>query len=336
MTTADRGVARSTPTGLRVRAYRGEADVPAIVGVMNAEFAHDGVPARVTIEDKLAQYRHASESFDPTRDLTLAEIDGEPVGYAVRGWNDAHDSELREYRVDGAVVPQWRARGVGSALLRESMGRAREMAAGHDTTRARAFGSFSHQGQLRDEALLRRNGFAAVRYFFIMARPGLDDVTAVPLPPGLEIRPVTAADARAVWAADVESFRDHWGGYDDSEASFLRWREAPEYDPTLQVVAFDGDQVAGAVICVINEQENALLGLNRGWLDDVFTRRPWRGRGLARALMSRALLVLRERGVSSAALDVDAANPSGALGLYESAGFIVERRSTAWRRELEI
>ena len=39
--------------------------------------------------------------------------------------------------------------------------------------------------------------------------------------------------------------------------------------------------------------------------------------------------------MTSAVLGVDAANPSGALGLYESAGFAVEARFSAWRKPLE-
>ena len=77
------------------------------------------------------------------------------------------------------------------------------------------------------------------------------------------------------------------------------------------------------------------LGLQRGWLSSVFTRRPWRRRGLAAALISRSLALLRERGMTSAALGVDADNPSGALGLYESAGFAVHERFCAWRRPME-
>jgi ribosomal protein S18 acetylase RimI-like enzyme len=64
----------------------------------------------------------------------------------------------------------------------------------------------------------------------------------------------------------------------------------------------------------------------------VFTRRPWRRRGLATALIARSLVVLRERGMTSAALGVDAANASGALGLYEGLGFAVDTRASAWRK----
>ena len=64
----------------------------------------------------------------------------------------------------------------------------------------------------------------------------------------------------------------------------------------------------------------------------VFTRRPWRKRGLASALIGRSLELLRERGMTSAVLGVDADNPTGALALYERAGFEPSYRASAWRK----
>ena len=62
---------------------------------------------------------------------------------------------------------------------------------------------------------------------------------------------------------------------------------------------------------------------------------PWRRRGLGSALVARSLIVFRERGMTSAGLGVDADNPTGALGLYERAGFEVDFRSTAYRKPME-
>jgi ribosomal protein S18 acetylase RimI-like enzyme len=89
------------------------------------------------------------------------------------------------------------------------------------------------------------------------------------------------------------------------------------------------------VLNAIYPEENEDLGSQRGWLDSVFTRRAWRRRGLARNLIVRSLHLLHERGMEAAVLGVDADNPSGALGLYEAAGFVVTERTTAWRRPLE-
>ena len=144
-----------------------------------------------------------------------------------------------------------------------------------------------------------------------------------------------AEDGPQIWRADHDAFQDHWGGSDDSEASFRRWVESPEFAPDLMVVAFDGDEIAGAVLNAIYPEENAALGIQRGWLDSVFTRRPWRRRGLAGSLIVRSLHLLRDRGMKIAALGVDAENPSGALGLYESVGFAEVQRTLVWHRPME-
>ena len=45
--------------------------------------------------------------------------------------------------------------------------------------------------------------------------------------------------------------------------------------------------------------------------------------------------VLASEGMEVAALGVDADNPSGALRLYQSHGFEVTSRGSAWRRPME-
>jgi ribosomal protein S18 acetylase RimI-like enzyme len=174
-----------------------------------------------------------------------------------------------------------------------------------------------------------------VRYFFDMARPTMDDIVVPPLPDGLEIRPVRGDQFRQLWDADVEAFRDHWGGFDASEERYRSWLEDPKFDPSLFVVAWDGEEIAGGVINQINETENRAFNRKRGWLQSVFVRRPWRRRGLARAVVARSLVVLRDRGMTSAGLGVDADNPTGALRLYQEAGFEVEHRSTAYRKPMD-
>ncbi|GGO03144.1 GNAT family N-acetyltransferase [Saccharibacillus kuerlensis] len=67
---------------------------------------------------------------------------------------------------------------------------------------------------------------------------------------------------------------------------------------------------------------------NVGAIEEVFTREPYRRRGLASALLTRALEELREAGCEEVELDVETLNDS-ALHLYTSAGFSIvteERR----------
>ena len=138
-----------------------------------------------------------------------------------------------------------------------------------------------------------------------------------------------------MWEAEVKALRDHWGGLGESPEAFARWSGDPRLDPSLFVVGFAGDEVAGAVRNVIDDEENELFDRRRGTLDVVFVRRPYRRRGLARALVLLSLRLLRERGMTSAARGVDSENPNAALALYRSCGFEIHSSSTVWRKPLD-
>jgi ribosomal protein S18 acetylase RimI-like enzyme len=63
-------------------------------------------------------------------------------------------------------------------------------------------------------------------------------------------------------------------------------------------------------------------------------RRPWRGRGLGRALLLRTFAEFRRRGVTRVTLGVDAENPTGATRLYESVGMDVELEAVVYEKTL--
>jgi mycothiol synthase len=327
---------KQPPEGLRLRPYAGESDIPLIVDIINRELQADHVPEHVSVRGVTAWYSHPNDKFDADRDVTIAEIDGEAVGFAQRSWIDTTLEQNREYRNDGAVAPGWRRRGIGTALLAHNIERARALARTQETDRPRILGSFTSDRQTGAHEVLRSFGFEQVRWFFEMTRDLSQPIPDVPLPDGLEVRPATPDLLRQIWDADVEAFVDHWGGFDGSEDNYQRFMERPGFDPTLWVIAWDGNEVAGGVVNAVEAEENEALGVNRGWLHSVFTRRVWRKRGLANALIARSLRILKERGVDTGILGVDADNPSGALGLYERNGFVVYERSMAWRRPLEL
>ena len=66
----------------------------------------------------------------------------------------------------------------------------------------------------------------------------------------------------------------------------------------------------------------------------VAVRRPWRRRGLARALLASSLVGARAAGFTSANLGVDSDSPTGATGLYASLGFAPEKTFTTYRKLL--
>ncbi|HEY8772099.1 MAG TPA: GNAT family N-acetyltransferase, partial [Candidatus Limnocylindria bacterium] len=270
-------------------------------------------------------------------DVILAEVDGQLVGYAWVDWVDTTDG-LREFRVGGYVHPDWQGRGIGGRILAWQEEHARAHPAAAATDRPLALGTWSSEANDRKIRLFTRAGYERARSFFEMLRPTLDDVDLPPMPHGLEIRPVGAdrASQKQFWDADAEAFADHWGGFDASDEAFEAWLVDPHHDPALWVAAWDGDEIAGAVTNAIFTEENDAFGRKRGWMDTVFVRRRWRRRGLAAALVARSFIRLREEGMTEAGLGVDTDNPSGALALYEKAGFEIHRRSAAFRKPMEL
>ena len=184
-------------------------------------------------------------------------------------------------------------------------------------------------------ALIAAAGLEPVRHFFLMRRPDLDAVPDAPFPEGLEIRPVAEDQWRTIFDAENEAFRDHWGYREVTEGDYRTTYGRAELDTGLWIVAWDGDQVAGVVQNWVWPDENDRLGSSRGWLEHISVRRPWRRRGLARAMTAASLVRLREAGMAEAMLGVDSENPNGALGLYESLGFVVHSRAAAYNRPLE-
>ena len=64
----------------------------------------------------------------------------------------------------------------------------------------------------------------------------------------------------------------------------------------------------------------------RGQVSALAVRDAWRRRGIARAQLRAAFVMFRERGATSARLNVDRVNATGATHLYERAGMHLRRR----------
>jgi len=72
--------------------------------------------------------------------------------------------------------------------------------------------------------------------------------------------------------------------------------------------------------------------VREAYVGQVGTLRPWRRRGLAGLLLATALAAAGSEGYGRASLTVDSSNPTGALGLYERAGFVVDHTSVTWAK----
>ena len=317
--------------GLTFRTARPD-DWDAIAEVVNRARRADGVDEVRTGENLAGEFPD-SGSFSLERDVLLALVDGVVVAYAM-GYRVVRDGSLVGESM-AAVAPEFRRRGLGTALHLALRARLERESAADPRPGPRELRSYAMETETPDIALLTAQGYVAVRYGFEMRRSIAGSLPERPMPEGLALRPVTEDVYRAIFEADNEAFEDHWGHRAPDEADFASQFHAPDTNPSLWCVAWDGDQVAGVVMNAIYESENLALGVRRGWLEHVSVRRAWRGRGLAKALCAASFRVLRDQGMDEAWLGVDGSNPTGALQLYEGLGFHAHRRWMAYGRPMD-
>ncbi len=336
MSTVDAALLPTAPAVDRLwfRTYRHEADLAAIVGLLRAVDEANGQTMVASIDRLRTHYRNMTR-VDPREDVVLAFVGDRLVAMSAIEWADTSYGE-RHFASQGAVHPEWRRQGIGGAMLERNEQRLRAIARSQSFKQTPLLTTWFHDGDIGARELARRRRYRHVRVFHHMVRPTMADVDVATLPSGLEVRPLTRTDLPAYWRALCESYRDHFGSWDDSESSYRAWVESPLFDLELQVVAFDGDEIAGAIHAAIDPHENREHGYLRGWVEPIFTRRRWRRRGLASALIGRTLVLLRDRGMTSAQLHVDAENANQALGLYERHGFRIGSSSSEWHKSLEL
>ncbi|MBI2780715.1 MAG: GNAT family N-acetyltransferase [Chloroflexi bacterium] len=322
-----------TSVALELRPFEPGRDFPGAVDLISDTNAHDaGQDWYPTVESLMMEWA-VRPGFDPARDAVVVEDEGRIVAGGTMDWRERAGRIIHSSTI--WVLPEWRRRGLGRRILAWLEARARASlldGTGGPPELPHVLNAGIETSNIASAAFAAGAGYAPVRYGFQMRRPLDLPIPDVPMPAGLEVRPVEPAQIRAIWEADSEAFQDHFEPRAPTEAEFERFTADPDCDISLWLVAWDGDEVAGSVLNGIYPHENAATGIEMGWLDHVSVRRQWRGRGLAKALIVRSLALLRERGMEMAVLGVDAENPTGALQVYEGFGFRPYRRWATLRK----
>jgi len=239
---------------------------------------------------------------DLEQDARVVRAGDRIVGYgAVRERGERWDAE-------GYVHPDALGRGIGKLIATWL----EQHAAGRG---ARRIHSRVLEPDSAGRGLLESLGYGAVRVFREL-RIQLEAPPAAPeWPGGLRILAFDPErDAREFHAAQEQAFADHW---EYTPHAFEPWSKehlgSERFDAALWCVVRAGDELAAGTICTGDTYGG-------GWVQVLFTRRRWRKKGVATALLRESFRRFWERGEHSIGLVVDTANPTGAFRLYESAG----------------
>jgi mycothiol synthase len=291
-------------------------DLDAVVALFKAcDLTDDGVedPVREHIE-----YTWRLDAFALERDAVLVLApDGTLAAYAEAfGLNP-------ELSLEGhvRVAPEHRGRGLGTALASWIEGRALDR---NPVPAKLQIGTTASDGPAHE--LLSRWGFENVRTFWHMERDLAPDLAPAQPPAGIGFRAYRHPDdGVAIYEAIEEAFADHWGH--ETFPFDLHMDEMRRLDPSFVDLATEGEEVVGACLGRIVEEA--------GWIDVVAVRRPWRGRGIARALLTRSFGAFADRGHVRVMLNVDSDNRTGATRLYRSVGMRVRRSFYIFEKPLK-
>jgi mycothiol synthase len=236
---------------------------------------------------------------------------------------------------NGWVHPSHRGRGLGTAIVEWGVEQA-HLRIPSAPEGARVTSLCQAADADTDAAdLFTELGFTADRHEIEMELVFDAEVDVAPIPDGITIRTVTNdEDVESVAGVSSDAFKDHYGWAESSWGQTLeRWanfRAMDEWDDDLVFIAETQGGAVGELVGIRSHGSDAATG----YIGSLGVVRPWRGRGLARALLTRAFAAYQARGMRAVALDVDADSLTGATKLYDSVGMKPVRAETAYLIEI--
>lgn len=320
-------VAIDLPDGLLARPMQ-TADAARWAGLLQAVEEADQRNENYDADDC------AEELADPELDLerdTILVLDGDQaVAYQVVGVRSGPPLGPRLI-VDAAVHPAYRRRGIGTALMGAARLRADELGAAV-LTRLAESGTDAIE-------LAARSGLRPVRWWSDLLRDLTVPVKPLPPPTGITIATLGPPYDAARWdeplrLAHNSAFAGHWGSAPVGPDTWAHQRTGTRgFRPGCSAVALTGDGVvAGYVMSYESAADTARNGVRDLYVGMVGTVAAHRGCGIAGALLAHVLQGAVDAGYATASLTVDAENPTGALGVYDRAGFRLCRREVTYLR----
>lgn len=285
------------PAATVVRGFRPD-DAPAILSEMLAALERGEYEGM-----ERYQLEHAAERLAPDpASSAVAVVSGRVAGWVIPADDDLH------------VVPECRRQGVGRLLV--EAGRRVAAAQGHERLRLwvpRRPGA---------EAFARACGLAHTSSLWQMRLPaaGMEALAEPEFPPGAAVRPFRLGIDEGPFVALVNRiFLDHPSPIALREEEVRRVHATPGFDPSTILIVEDAASGAMVGFCRAHPF-TAADGTPAGEIRLLGVDRPWRGRGLGRAVTAWGVAELRRRGARFVLLAVEGANER-AFSLYTDLGF---------------
>ncbi|HUO45935.1 MAG TPA: GNAT family N-acetyltransferase [Acidimicrobiia bacterium] len=291
---------------------------------------HDSIPIVSPLEE-FEDWLH-DPHFDLAADARVAEVEGALAGWARIWHRPSGEREERVYLL-GAVDPDQRHRGIGTALFTWQRGRAEEKLGAVVGELPRYIRTQAYDFEESAIRLYERQGMAVVRYQDELLRP-LTNLPPLPQVEGITIIPWDQTFSEQARRVNNDAFADHWGSTPRDQMAWEHDLAASGSRLDLSFLALDNEQVVGLTLNAHFPDDELVTGRLDGWIFQLSVARPHRGRGIASGLILSSLHAFEKAGFDHAALGVDSENLTGAYRLYGRLGFRRMTRSIVHQIEL--
>ncbi|WP_169739919.1 GNAT family N-acetyltransferase [Actinospica robiniae] len=280
----------------------------------------------------------SSSGIDAERGIVGAFADGRLVASCLVHARTAADP-VHEMFLWGVVHPEFRGRGIGAELLAWADKAAPEISelrfpGAPVKLQAPAFDKMADH-----RALLEAHGYRAEHYDFgMLRRISADEAEQAPArPAGFTVVPFGSDVAEEFRITHNEAFvPDHPGSTFVPPEVFAERTGTESFRPELTFGLRDTESgtLAGYILCYYYDADTEATGLHDVYINYIGTRREFRGRGVAGALIGTVVHAAAGLGYDTASLGVLAENPTGALGIYQRLGFEVQRTFITYAKAL--
>ncbi|MFH0815579.1 MAG: GNAT family N-acetyltransferase [Methanobacteriota archaeon] len=311
---------------LDIRPYAKGTDEPIQVRICNECFANEPDYVPLTVEE-LKIFQEAPDADNSGK--LVAELDGEPIGFC-NARVEKNSPEKKGFIPDFAILPQYRRKGYGRLLYAKAL----------ESLTARGMESVEiwiWDGAWQAREFLESLGYGLVRTSGIMGRQLAAPLKDAPSVEGVNIvcSDLSAGDLAIQNRLDNEAFKEHYNYRPRTmeETEFLLFKN-PGLERPRMFFAMMGGEPVGYTIVIEDTKWREQKGEIRGWILDIGVLKSHRGGGIGAALMAFGLGALKDAGMAEAVLGVDAMNETGALRLYERAGFKFKSRYQAYLKTI--
>lgn len=305
-------------------------EIARVANLSNREIKHH----TETTADDIVTRIFKDKDFDPAGYL-LGFVNGQAVALISTWISKASIDAGNNYaHANVSVVPEWRNRSIEEHAM--------DFLSGYLRSKGIVYLRFwaPRESSWKIE-IAAKTGMKDIRHAFMMKCVGKNCPDNPEIQKNYELQctmltKASEADMKEIMDVLNDSFSESWGFVAQELDDFTKDRDEERRTGktiTRMTYAKVGDSMVGACFGSIRNDYNQQYNAKAGWAHALGVLKAHRRSGLGRALLADSMAWLREMGMDTLYLGVDAEN-DGALNLYRSLGYVVEEETIVYELKL--